>query len=382
VKRIAVFCALPPNRNTGMATVDLAAFTAIRRFAPQAEITLYTYGKAEIKGFQAGDLPYDYLDVTEHTERYFGSDIFLFWGDFTHTHDYWLKDRQISQQHYEDYRKYIFLTSLEPSRLKDVIVFGSTIITNDAADQNDAAYYDDFKRFFEGVRAVYFRDAISAAKISPLRTEEASLGCDCAFLLKDADLNLIPGYIPAAKRQGVGVFFARTPSKISMMFFARLVGHYLGEKCRWLPWLNYPYGERWQRWPFLVLGFWIKSGHTDTGKVLSSLSGYKFIITDTYHLCVNAWRMGIPAICIGQGATICAHTLSDKKKEVLYEMIGARSFYLFVESLSILRLRAKAKSAAGVLSDQALIGQIHANVDAHRAMGLRRLGAALQALLA
>src|SRR5258706_14558113 len=31
---------------------------------------------------------------------------------------------------------------------------------------------------------------------------------------------------------------------------------------------------------------------------LNALTRYKAIITDTYHVCVNAWNLGIPAICL------------------------------------------------------------------------------------
>ena len=71
--------------------------------------------------------------------------------------------------------------------------------------------------------------------------------------------------------------------------------------------------------------------------MLSSLSGYRCIITDTYHVCVNAWRMGIPAICIGEGGGKVSTSINDKKKEILYDMYGARRFYLFLESFRSLK---------------------------------------------
>ena len=380
MKRIAVFCALPPDRNTGMATVDLAAVCVLRRLAPEAEITLYAYGSGSV--YPEGVLPYGYVDVREYEERYFSSDIFLFWGDFTHTRAYWLKDRQMTAQQYEDYAQYIFLKTRTASRLQHAVVYGSTIITNDALDQEDAAYYADFNRFFGNAGAVYFRDALSAAKVSPLRGNEASLGCDCAFLLEDHDLHQVEGYVPAEQRQGVGVFFSRSPSKVKMMLFAREVARYLEEPYAWLPWLQYPYGYRRERWPLAAIGFRIRAGDTDTGQILSQLSGYSYIVTDTYHVCVNAWRMGIPAICIGQGVGGALQSLSDKKKEILYEMVGARAFYVFWETLKWRRLRAVARAAAETLTDVQYVAQVQANVAQHRAMGLRRLSEALQRLLA
>jgi len=398
IKKVAILCALPPNRNTGMATVDLAAFSAVKRLAPDVEVTLYAYGDVNPYTYQPGDLPYHYLNVDKHAERYLSSDIFIFWGDFIHTRGYWLHDHVVTddvartlsgkdlqhwlQEHFSIYSKYIFLTSLPVERLKDVIVFGSTIITNDAESESDETYYENFRRFFEGAGAVYFRDALSAAKISPLRNNEASLGCDCALLLQNADLEQLSGCKLAAERKGVGVFFGRTPSKLRMMILARVIGRHLGEKCSWISWLAWHSGQRRHRWPYMLLGYKIRSGHADTSFLLSQLSGYQYIITDTYHLCVNAWRMGIPAICIGMGDGVPTTTLSDKKKEIFYEMYGARQFYVFIESLrSFKTFFAEARRVAAVLQKKQVVSRVSANIAMHQEMAMRRLKNAMYTIL-
>ncbi|NBO18942.1 MAG: hypothetical protein EBV03_06910, partial [Proteobacteria bacterium] len=146
MKQIAVFCALPPERNTGMATVDLAAFTRLRALAPQAEVTLYAYGKPNEWTYQKGELPYEHLDVTEHEEKFLNSDVFVYWGDFVHTRAYWEQDRggwdektaamtpqQLAAWQAEQFAAYsriIFLSGLPAERVKRAIVFGSTLITN------------------------------------------------------------------------------------------------------------------------------------------------------------------------------------------------------------------------------------------------------------
>src|SRR5271157_4547078 len=100
MKQIAVFCALPPIRNTGMATVDLAAFSVIKRMAPQAEVTLYVYGQSSTSTYQPGELPFTYLNVEQHSERYFASDIFVFWGDFLFSRSSWTIERAYrSEEH-------------------------------------------------------------------------------------------------------------------------------------------------------------------------------------------------------------------------------------------------------------------------------------------
>ena len=411
VKQIAVFCALPPERNTGMATVDLAALCVIGRIVPDAEVTLYTYGNPSNIGYKCGELPYTYLNVEEHREQYFASDVFIFWGDFTHSRSYWTIDRayhnaiknctsevdagEWNRRQFDDASQYIFLTSLPESRLRNVIVFGSTIITNDARDETarssntlDTVYYKRFRHFFTHVRTVLFRDAVSAARISPFRGNEASLGCDCALLLQDSDLESIPGFVAAPVRKGVGVFFGRCSSKTKMMIFARLVARQLGQRSSWLPWFLWYPSERTYRLKAATLGFSLSSEDVDTGLLLSSLSGYGFIITDTYHLCINAWRMGIPAVCIGEGAADMETSLNDKKKEILYEMYGARSLYVFLERVRSIQsfaifqgLRAESKRVAIALQNNALVSQICDNIALHREMAESRLAEALLAAL-
>jgi hypothetical protein len=132
----------------------------------------------------------------------------------------------------------------------------------------------------------------------------------------------------------------------------------------------------------LIYGFIIRAKDEDTGELLSKLSGYKYIVTDTYHLCINAWRMGIPAICIGEGTLMASHSLSDKKKEVLFEMYDARQYYVYGESLRSLRsLRKEAKNAAQVLKNDALKEVVKTTLHSHQDMALKRLGDAIRKLL-
>jgi hypothetical protein len=269
------------------------------------------------------------------------------------------------------------------SRSKTTFIVNNGAVVTDANAVADKQYYDSFTQFFSQISAVYFRDAISAARISPLRGNEASLGCDCALLLQNDDLKQIKNFTPAKEQKGVGVFFGRSPAKGRMMIFSRLIARELGEKCHWLQWFAWGWGgPRKERWPYMVFGFIIRAKDEDTGELLSKLSGYKYIITDTYHLCINAWRMGIPAICIGEGKMMASHSLSDKKKEVLFEMYDARQYYVYAESLRSLRgLRKEAKNSAQVLKNDALKEVVKSTLRSHQEMALKRLGDAIRKLL-
>lgn len=382
-RKIAVICALPPNRNTGMATVDLAAHAALPRLVPGHEVELFTFGSPSSYGYQDGDLPYAHTDMLAKPEHFFASDVFLFWGDFIHAHAYWKLDRgawagKAAEAGFSnvDAARFIFLSELSADRLRDAIVFGSTIITNTAEDQADAGYARQFDRLFSGAGAVLLRDALSASRVSPLRGGEATLGCDAAFLLHDDDLMLLDGFTPPTRRGGVGVFVGRSPGKLPTLALARAIAARLGTTCRWVPWLH---TRRLLRVAARPLGYDIPPEQPATGSLLAQLASCRFVVTDTYHVCVNAWRLGIPAICIGAGAARMDTSLSDKKKEILYEMLGARSLYVFAEHIaSPLSWSAKAGQLAALLSDSTYLDAVHSAVRAQTRSAEARLQAALQ----
>jgi Polysaccharide pyruvyl transferase len=388
MKKIAVICALPPERNTGMATVDLAAHAVLPRLFPNTEITLYTYGKVGPWGYQRDELPFHHVDILDDPVQFLASDVFLYWGDFIHSHSYWKLDRgswnknetrEAADQKLDECAKYMFLSGEPLERLKQAVVFGSTIITNEAEDAADQWYNDNFNRFFANIGAVFFRDALSSAKISPLRGPQATLACDCAFLLAPDDLKLLKGFVLPADRKGIGVFFGRSDDKINMLRLSRAIGERVGEECSWLPWFP---TRRKLRWLARLWGYKIKPGQPGVGTLVAQLSGYKLIVTDTYHICVNAWRMGVPAICIGAGSGVATNSLGDKKKEILYEMIGARKLYIFLEALRHSKSRGQAiDQAVRAAMDPSYIAAVNANVQSYRKMAQNRLQEAVLQIL-
>jgi Polysaccharide pyruvyl transferase len=382
LKRLAVICAFLPMRNTGMVTVDLAAHTALRRLAPGFDLTLYALGKPP-RRYADGELPFAAADIRDDPQRFLSSDAFLYWGDFLHCRTYWFKDQGKAvppdPMLREEVERYIFLRDAPDEALSRTIIFGSTLILNDARDRLDTAYAANFDRLFSGAKSVLLRDALSAAKVAPYRGRESTLGCDCALVLADSDLAALPGFAPAPARKGVGVFFGRSPQKPLMLRLSRAIASEVGESTHWLPWFPTRPGTRlFGR----LLGMELEAKQPMPGQLLAMLSGFRFVVTDTYHLAVNAWRLGIPTICIGQGANAMAGTLSDKKKEVLFEMYGARPHYIFLESLKLGRIGKVARAAAQTLQDERLTSAVSASIEAHRQRAIAQLGNALADVLA
>ncbi len=369
-----------------MATVDLAGFCTIGDAFPDAEVTLYIYGNVNEHNFRETEFPFKYYNLTQNMEKYFQSDLFIFWGDFFHSYSYWKYDlgewkKGNKEELPPEDQKWalFFLSNFSRLGLKKVVIFGSTIISNDAEDETDLSYHNIFSHLFINAHSVYFRDALSAAKIISYRGDERTLGCDCALLLKQNDLLRLKDFRQADSKEGVGVFFGRTNSKWRMMLFAKLLCSHLEIKCNWIHWF-------WSRKKFRLLarafGLNIQPGFHSPGEILSDLTNYKYIITDTYHLCVNAWRMGIPAICIGEGASYPDNSLSDKKKEIFYEMYGARQYYVFSERLkNPFSLLKECRRLAKLLRNDAISNRVHENIKTQSDSAKDRLIKSLQDIL-
>lgn len=332
-KRLAVVCAsMGQLRNTGMASVDLAAFARLRDLVPGCSVELFTFKESGPPAYQKSELPFTYRDLFSEDERYLDSDAFLFWGDFPHARYYWRYGRDGRQADDPTVLRTNWLSTLSPERLSTATIFGTTVITNTAEDMvEDKEYAHRYRRLMGGAGSVLMRDAVSAAKVSVFRGSETSLGCDPAFLLRGADLSLLPDYREAASPHGVGVFFGRTPRKLRMLRFAALLARGLGERARWLPWFRQ---KSHVRWAVRSHGLAFPNRPFGPGQLLSELASCRFVVTDTYHLCVNAWRAGVPAICIGSAFGPMHTPVTEKKKEILYEMLGARPFYVHVEELN------------------------------------------------
>src|SRR5439155_13457063 len=126
---------------------------------------------------------------------------------------------------------------------------------------------------------------------------------------------------------------------------------------------------------------------------LGAMLSHELIITDAYHLCVLAWSNGIPAVCVGRGASRFFTSVSDKKKELFFQTISADRFYLFSEHLPHILGRAldggdppfgppdvvppTLDSLADTVRDSALIAAVHERINRQREAAEHEFVAAL-----
>src|SRR5262249_45935791 len=133
------------------------------------------------------------------------------------------------------------------------------------------------------------------------------LGVDGALLLREEDLDLFPageGAAVPAPGTAVGVFFGRnTGSSRIPATFARALCEEITANGEWFPWfdetlLGTRRGDTCEAFPALQL----PSGRfpPTAGDLLRRLASYRIVVTDTYHVCVNAWNLGVPAVCVGE----------------------------------------------------------------------------------
>lgn len=345
-RSIAVITA--PNvayANPGMTTVDLAFESVRNRLNVSASVHWYCLlGPSDrpIWHFMTdgSGLPFEFRPLHNSLDQVYEHDAIVFWGDFLHARHYIEQDginhlKRLDVESDSDKSRRILHRSLLFSDAPDdtfsrVTLYGGNILHNSQSDYADERYSDAYHRLMARSRDVWLRDPISAAKASHLRPPQhaAHFGADAALLLDDNEIDSLPVTGWAAEipdNETIGVFVGkRTPIPPWFADFCHLIADRFSLKLEWLPW---PVSE-----PPDDLD--IPSRHDDYtfGDLLAALPRYKFIISDTYHACLNAWRSGTPAICIGSpqpgpsfGGVL---SLNDLKKHVFYAAYDATDLYV------------------------------------------------------
>jgi hypothetical protein len=389
--RIAVVCAFLPSRNTGMFTVDLSAYAYFTNAFPNDEVTLYCLGSTAKLGYSRDETHQEYLQLSDHLDAVREADLIVYWGDFLHAKGYWEADlggwlvRDGISPDRDAARELIYralmLEDASDEVLAKVVVFGGTIITIGANDLADARYAKALRRLITKAGGVYFRDALSATKASPLRGDQATLGSDCALQLNREDFlkyGLVDSF-PEKPGEKLGVFFGRSKWIAQPLALGRAVARQMGAEAMWVPWLR----SAPRQLPLArMFGFPATREPPLPKEAIAKLLECKAVVTDTYHLCVNAWNLGIPAVCIGFGSQHVGHTLGDKKKEILYGQYLAAPFYIYREHIqNPTAIPAAARYAAKMLDDHAQIDIVRDSIHEQAGAARARLASACKRVL-
>lgn len=357
--RVAVITA--PNigyRNTGMLTVDLAFESLRRRMGTAVDPTWYTLHAPETVPLRecarGTEFPFRFRSLIEHVDELRDHDAVVFWGDFLHTRHYLAQDatnRLLDFGFAENRaaaRALLYRTLLLSEQPDDLLArtlsYGGTILHNTQADYSgspgssghsgdeDKEFGPLFSRLMTGSHRVWMRDPVSAARIALLRGDRTTeyFGSDAALLSRPGDLDHLPTTAWSEDLPdggAIGVFLgARTRIPAWLPDFCQKLADRFGAPLEWLPWFD-------RDIPPSVAHVPTRPGDHTIGDLVNVLPRYRLVITDTYHLSVNAWGAGTPAVCIGAPEPVpTTHddylTLSDVKKHVFHMSYDAADFYL------------------------------------------------------
>jgi hypothetical protein len=345
--RVAVITA--PNigyHNTGMLTVDLAFESVRRRMGTGVDATWYTLhppGTVQLRAcVQGADLPFRFHPLAEYLEALNDHDAVVFWGDFLHARHYLVQDATdrllgfglvADRDGARSLLNQTLLLAAQPDELLTrTLSYGGTILHNMQSDYEDKEYGPLFSRLMTRSHRVWMRDPLSAARIAHVRGDRTTeyFGSDAALLSRPGDLDYLPT-TPWSREVpdsgAIGVFLgARTAIPTWLPDFCHGLSDRLGALLEWLPWFD-------RDTPPQLGHIRKRPGNHTVGDLLAVLPHYQLVITDTYHLCVNAWGAGTPVVCVGApGPAPVADdgylSLADTKKHVFHLAYDAADFYL------------------------------------------------------
>lgn len=361
----AIFCP-PPGPNPGMSSVEVALRAVTRRLGVDVDVRyLYLYHPSELHRELPADaarqmhesqrLPFEFECYRDRLDELYASDAILFWGDFLHARDfhddmanYMVKSRISADkpQALETISRHLLLTEAPVDVLNRCISFGGTMIFNRQREYLEEPYTSQLSRYIRNARGIWMRDVYSALRVSQIREDYASshLGVDCSMLLRDEDLVDLAtsdwSHDAGEVSQRAAVFFGRssTPPK-QLARFARDLCAKIGRQADWLPWGDASaFEERGKliHRHFRQMAMPDRQGRPLVGDLFRMLSSYAVVISDTYHVCVNAWRLGVPAICVadtifkGRMNVNSGHSYAWRdKRQTFYSMYDANEFFVF-----------------------------------------------------
>lgn len=309
--KIALICAEPAPKNTGMTSVDLAFDSVLSLLPPGTRVTRFYCNNDKKHKF----LDFENLESIKQLDNF---DTIIYWGDFLHWLTYAVDDWVIAHSKKHDatrksiIQKWYSLFMLEdrPDLQKKVIVFGSTLHGLDATQLCNTRYRSALVSLYQNAKLVLLRDSYSAAFVSNLiPTKQDTFGCDCALLLntQNNDKSENTPYLIYS--------FGRSGCEKELVEFAHSIATNLGIAAIDIKWLSE------------------KASPKNVIHKSALLSNAVCTVTDTYHCAVSSWRESTPAIGIGVGCSRIDSTLSDKKKEVFYNQHYASKRYLFLEDV-------------------------------------------------
>jgi len=183
----------------------------------------------------------------------------------------------------------------------------STLKTLSAAQQTEIS-----QLYRENFDAIWPRDPVSTKEAKELLIgtsgsspqPEVTCGVDAAFLVTDHLLGRLDSSLEPGKY--FAYFFHRSAFKGLEGMLASVASATGLTPVPLSKWLNLD----------------MRNGKRDYSEMTTLIENSAFVLSDTYHCCINAMTIRKPVIGLGRDATSQITTISDFKKKVLFEMFG------------------------------------------------------------
>lgn len=361
-----------------MRTVDFAAHNLIERLGLQDRAELRSPWKP-IDTRLGGDKATERFDVWPSVHQIVDGhatlepgDLVLSWGDFQLGFDYLAQSaqryrevslgtgRSLSGKDPLDWSyQYFLLQGILGRKGIGVASFGTTLFQNTMTDWANERYYSAISQYLDACEFALFRDPYSAWVAGQItgQPRERHWGIDAAILNEACDFDVLPSssaweQVPSG---AVGVFLGRSTRSLSKWAFAKLakqMSKRLGCSLWWLPW-NYFSGSRLFRKrsrivqkPLLDIEELPADADLFSGDIIRMLGRCQLVLTDTYHVAINAMALGIPAFCIYEPNPAAErnanmgyrHAMRDKR-QLLYASTNQTDLLMTAEDVAVRRER-------------------------------------------
>jgi hypothetical protein len=425
---VHVLCAPPNGTNPGMTSVDLAFHTVAEaagvdrvrywRLWDQSEWHEPPGGshRQDDGTFLDHDSELTYELVRGRLDEFLDARCVVYWGDFLHMAVYQRHMTHVLTHRTGVYAdeaeasdavaRHLLLRGQPRSTLDRVLSYGTTLSFNTARDYA-TAYGHDLEHFLGGARHVWHRDSYSALVAQTARRprEETCKATDAGFLLGPRDHR--------PRGDTLGVFIGRSelqPESVGR--FGSALSRRLGLTPLWIPWGHEPgfwpmqHRRRFRlAWPGLehhaaaptlpqrarsltqaALGRHAPTPPLGSRDLFDLLAGCSLVLTDTYHLAVNAWRLGTPAICLVDrpsgpwSVNSGERSMRRDKREDLYSQLDAGPLLVDASTLGLNPRRAL-EDVIGHLDDSQALEVIHQRVADLRQHGQDMVVGAVRRLL-
>lgn len=303
--------------NTGMYSVDLSAFRLFESFGQTVDYFVASGAKPHSL-FKSGQVPIYAISDAASLSHY---DKVVYWGDFTTSPHYGLDDLNAQLNSYDGpisrndvfrYWRDMFLLSAAKKDGQKLYSFCQNFQTLSLTAAS--VDYQKLSKLYERFALIMPRDTVSTAEVAKcfpsIPAQAIRQGCDAAFLLSDA---LVPP--PARDSRKVGIFFARSKIDNRPDILQQITARGY-EPVGLNQWLQLPRNRY----------------HENFTSLCERIAGCTAIVTDTYHLAVNAIRLGTIPVVLGANDHVQTSTVSDFKKRTMLRDLDAEDLYVPVDN--------------------------------------------------